>query len=381
MLAAANYRFICEYMKPLYLAYMYKNIGGRALYMEMDNANRHTDKFKMPPKKSTAFKVLIIVFAVLLSVLFGFGIFIWINYQNMTGDLGFDPNDIKEEDSDEGNYPEVTYRGGNVSEISKTQDEIDILLLGVDNRDPSKFTGLSDVIMFMRVDRKNGTLKLASVMRDTLVPIEGHQYNKINAAYNFGGIDLAKKTIKSYLGLVPDYYVVVNFYGMEDLINSLGGVDIELSEQEVIHMNGSIQEINEIDPDNAVSLLKGAGVNHLNGRQAVAYMRLRKVGTDAKRIERQQSVMLKLFVKAKDIGIEKLPAFITSLSGCVRTDIKPAEKMLDIAKVILSLDMNKLRKFRFPDEYEYGSYKKMDIVQPKDYETEMKKLQDFFNEN
>ena len=173
--------------------------------------------------RSKALKTLIIIFCVLLLLLAGFGVYIWINYQKITGDLGFDPDDVEEEESSEetGNYPEVTYSGGDVSEVTKSENVIDILLIGVDNRDPSKFTGLSDVIMFLRIDEKKGSLKLASVMRDTLVPIEGYKYNKINTAFNYGGIDLTKKTLKSSLGISPDYYVVINFYGMEDLIDAL----------------------------------------------------------------------------------------------------------------------------------------------------------------
>ncbi len=331
--------------------------------------------------RNKALKTLLIIFCVLLLLLAGFGVYIWINYQKITGDLGFDPESVTEEEesTETGNYPEVTYSGGDVSEVTKSQDVIDILLIGVDNRDPSKFTGLSDVVMFLRIDEKKGAIKLASIMRDTLVPIEGHKYNKINTAFNYGGIDLTKKTLKSSLGLSPDYYVVINFYGMEDLIDALGGVDIKLSSEEVLHMNGSIKEINDIDPDHSTPLVKGSGVQHLTGRQAVAYMRIRKVGTDTQRIERQQNVISKLFSQAKELGLGQLPGLISALASCVRTDIKPADKMLDIATTIIGLDVKEIKTFRYPDEYESGSYKSMDIVQPKDFNTEINKLHDFLN--
>ena len=334
-----------------------------------------------PRAKNKALRVLVIIFCVLLVVLIGFGIFIWVNYQKITGDLGFDPDNVQEEESEEtGNYPEVTYSGGDVSEMIKSKDVTDILLIGVDNRDPSKFTGLSDVIMYLRIDPKNGAIKLASIMRDTLVPIEGHKYNKINAAFNYGGIELTKKTIKSSFGLSPDYYVVVNFYGMEDLIDALGGVDIDLTEEEVVNMNGSIKEINNIDPAHSTPLVKGPGVQHLTGRQAVGYMRIRKVGTDTQRIKRQQKVISELFSQAKKMGIGQLPGLISALSGCVRSDIKPADKMLDIATTIIAIDTKEIKTYRYPDDYEYGSYKSMDIVQPKDFDTEIKKLQNFLGE-
>ena len=350
----------------------------RVAYQKKDTVQMRNDDNRTRKK---ALKITIIILCVLLLLLAGLGVFIWINYEKITGDLGFDPDHVEEEESigETGNYPEVTYSGDDVSEMTKSENVIDILLIGVDNRDPSKFTGLSDGIMFLRIDQKKGTLKLVSVMRDTLVPIEGHKYNKINAAFNYGGIDLTKKTLKSSLGLSADYFVVINFYGMEDLIDALGGVDIKLSSEEVLHMNGSIKEINDIDPDHTAPFVKGAGVRHLTGRQAVAYMRIRKVGTDTQRIERQQKVISELFSQAKSLGIGQLPGLISAMSRCVRTDIKPADKMLDIATTVIGLDVKEIKTYRYPDEYEFGSYKSMDIVQPKDFETEINKLHDFLN--
>lgn len=331
-----------------------------------------------PKRKRKAFKILLIIFCVLLALLIGCGIYVWVNYEKITGDLGFDPNDIAQEDEEDlGDYPEVTYSGGEVGELIKSEGNIDILLIGVDNRNVSKFTGLSDVLMYLRIDTSTGKLKLASIMRDTLVPIEGHDYNKINTAFNYGNIDLTKKTLRNNLGLIPDYYIVVNFYGMEDIINALDGVDIELSDAEVAHMNGSINEINGHDPDHSVSLVKNSGMQHLNGRQAVAYMRIRKVGTDIARIERQQKVLSELFSKAKDVGIGQLPGLISTASNYVRTDIKPANKMIDIASTIMGLNTSEIEKYRYPEDYKYGTYKSKDIVQPKDFEAEIKKLHSF----
>lgn len=335
-------------------------------------------KTKKSGGRRKAFKTLLIVFCVLLALLIGCGIYVWVNYEKITGDLGFDPDDIVEvDDEDLGDFPEVTYSGGEVSELVKSQGNIDILLIGVDNRNVSKFTGLSDVLMYLRIDTNTGELKLASIMRDTLVPIEGHDYNKINTAFNYGNIDLTKKTLKTNLGLVPDYYIVVNFYGMEDIIDALGGVDVELSDAEVKNMNKSIQEINAHDPDHSVSLIEDSGMQHLNGRQAVAYMRIRKVGSDSARIERQQKVLSKLFSKAKDIGIGQLPGLINTMTNYVRTDITPPTKMIDIATTIMGLNTSEIEKFRYPDNYEYGTYKSKDIVQPKDFETEINKLHEF----
>ena len=218
--------------------------------------------------------------------------------------LGFDENALVmeyETDEDADALPEASFTQGDVTNIAKTDNEIDILLIGVDNRDSDEFTGRSDVLMFMRVNTKDHTIKLVSFMRDTLVEIDGHGRNKINTAYAFGSIDLLYQTLKESYGLVPDKYMVVNFYGMEDIINALGGVDVTLESNELSSLNQSIEELNTIDGQN-VSRVKSSGEQHLNGRQAVAYMRIRKPGGDAGRIARQQNVLKGLFSEAVNIS-------------------------------------------------------------------------------
>ena len=141
----------------------------------------------------------------------------------------------------------MTFQEGEVPDMDKAEGIIDILLIGVDNRDVTKFTGRSDVMMLLRIDTDKKELKLASFMRDTLVTIEGHDKNKLNTAYNFGSIELTYKTYKANFGLLPDHYMVVNFYGMEDIINALDGVDIDIQSKEIDNMNKSIREINALD--------------------------------------------------------------------------------------------------------------------------------------
>jgi LCP family protein required for cell wall assembly len=233
-------------------------------------------------------------------------------------------------------------------------------------------------MIYLRIDTNSNSLKLASFMRDTLVPIEGHSRNKLNTAFSFGGIDLTKKTFKANFGLEPDHYIIVNFYGMEDIINGLGGVDIDIKSNELPSMNSSIKEINGIDKRTNSDTLQSAGRQRLDGRQAVAYMRTRHPGGDAGRIERQQTVLSALFRKAKDIGLGQLPGLAGAMIQYVRTDI-PLDKMIDIAGTIKGMEDGELQKFRYPLEYETGSYKKMSVVQPKVFEDEIKKLHDFLN--
>lgn len=329
------------------------------------------------PKKNKKVRALLITFCILLTAVVGVGIFAYANISKIWGDLGFNKDEVVIEDVDENvdNLPEVTNKGGDVTTIEKPDDSIDIMLIGVDNRKSGKFTGLSDVMIYLRVNTETKSIKMASFMRDTLVEIEGHGNKKLNSAYSYGSIDLMYDTYKNNFGLVPDRYMVVNFYGMEDIINALGGVTVTIeSSEELKYVNTSIKEVNNLDPKNKVSLISKKGTHVLNGRQAVAYMRTRHPGGDAARIRRQQTVLNELFNEAKSIGMGEIPGMVGALAEYVRTDI-PLGEMVDIAKSLQGAD---LQKFRYPEEYENGYAKGAgSIVQPKDFDNEYKKLTDF----
>lgn len=325
------------------------------------------------------FKVLLSIFIVLLVLLIGFGAYLIIDFSQIWGGLGFDKNEDVEEyeiDPDAEGLDEVAFVEGNAETVNKEDGVLDILLIGVDNRSSGKFTGRSDVLMVLRIDTNTKELKLVSFMRDTLVEIEGHDKNRINTAYHFGSIELTYQTMKDSFGISPDYYTVVNFYGMEDIIDALGGVDINIESKEISCLNGSVDEINRIDSAGKVSHISSSGMQNLNGRQAVAYMRIRKVGGDAARVNRQQVVLDALFNKATSIDIGQIPSLISALAQYVRTDI-PINKMLDIGLAVLGMKDSGLQRFSYPDEYDNGGYKGMSIVQPADYDTEMAKLVDF----
>ncbi len=329
-------------------------------------------------KRKKTKKALLIILSVLVLSLIGIGIYVWQNFAQIWGDLGFDETAVLDEyeiDPEAENLPEVTMQEGDVHAVQKNEGVTDILLLGLDTRS-SKFTGRSDVTMVLRIDSNRNTIKLVSFMRDTLVEIDGHDKNKVNTAYHFGSIELAEKTMKESFGITPDYYVVVNFFGMEDIIDALDGVDVDLESSEISHLNDGVKALNSIDKNNQSALIKKSGIQHLNGRQAVAYMRIRKVGGDSTRTQRQQTVLKELFKKAKDIDVGQFPGLIDVMAQYVRTDI-PVGKMLDIAKTIKGMPGSEIDTFRYPDDYVTGRYEGMSVVQPKDFDTQMQKLYDF----
>ncbi len=350
---------------------------GNKMHIDIEDF-RQPQKHRPKPRKNKAVRALVVTLCVLMTALIGCVIVVYANYSKIWGDLGFEESialDDVETDDVEG-LPEVTFDQGNVSEIGKSQKETDILMIGVDNRDSSKFTGRSDVMMYLRVNTEKKTIKLVSFMRDTLVDIDGRGRNKLNTAYGFGSIDLAKKTFYQSFGLKPDYYMVVNFFGMEDILDALGGVNIDVQRNELEWLNICINEANGLSPRGKVSNIRNSGLQHLSGRQAVAYMRVRHPGGDAARIGRQQNVLNELFTEMKNVSVGEIPGLISVMSQYVRTDM-PVGTMLDLAKAVRGMQNSDLQKFRYPQDYKNGNYKGMAIVQPSDFNTEFSKLKAF----
>lgn len=181
-----------------------------------------------------------------------------------------------------------------------------IAIFGVDSRDGNVNKGTNaDVIMICNINRDTGEIRLVSVYRDTYLNVnDGSTYNKINSAYANGGASQALAALNKNLDMDITEYVTFNWKSVADGINMLDGVDIELTKAEFRQINGYITETVEKTGVPSVHL-KSAGLNHLDGVQAVAYARLRKMDTDYARTERQRLVIQKIFEKAKsaDLGL------------------------------------------------------------------------------
>lgn len=227
-----------------------------------------------------------------------------------------------------------------------------IALFGIDTRNEKQFTGNSDSIMILSLNAKEHTVKIISVLRDTLVPIEKDgktTYNKINSAYARGGAELAVKTLNKIFNLDITDYATVNFYGMAKMIDAVGGIDAELTDREVTArgknnhgINDMIGEVCQLMGYNANDYyVKRSGQQHLNGIQAVAYSRIRYVpniwGTnnDYGRTDRQRYVMEQLFTKAITMDKSKYPGLIKTMIPYTVTSLNPDE--------ILSYALNILR--------------------------------------
>lgn len=239
----------------------------------------------------------------------------------------------------------------------KDPDVENILVLGTDSRDVTKERGRSDAIIILSYNKKTGSIKMTSILRDSLVPIENHNWNRINAAYSFDGIGLAVNTVNQIFDLDIQRFVVIDFNGVKNFINKVGGVDIELTQAEVDYFNET----------GVLSMEVKVGMNHLSGAPALTYMRTRKVDNDFGRTARQRKVIESL---ANKIITEKSITEIYELTDyafkLVKTNISITELTGVVASVAANAASNGLdiesQHVPFSDAYTYKYYNGMAIV-------------------
>lgn len=209
-----------------------------------------------------------------------------------------------------------------VSTLEKMKGYWTIAVFGVDARDRAIAKGTNaDVNMICNINLDTGEIKLVSVFRDTYLNIsENGSYNKLNQAYFLGGPEQAVAALNRNLDLNIQSYVTFNWKAVADAINILGGVDIELSKAEFYYINSFITETVKATGVGSTQL-SHAGMNHLDGVQAVAYGRLRLMDTDYARTERQRKVVQQAFEKAKKADLSTLNTLIGAVFPQVATNI------------------------------------------------------------
>ena len=229
---------------------------------------------------------------------------------------------------------------------------VNILLIGIDSREADMKTDSKDqkgdVQIIVSINKEDGTIKLTSVLRDLYVTIPGYKSkNRINVAYSRGGGELAMRTMNRLLELNIEYYVAINFYGLASIIDSLGGVDIELTKQEASAINTYIKKNlkkggydNQDEDYERQDLEKADGVQHLDGIQAVMYARLRSIDNDFARSERQRHLLELLLAKVLDGGMD-LDKLMNLLEVCLpyaKTNITTWE-LATLAMEVLDSDI------------------------------------------
>lgn len=198
-----------------------------------------------------------------------------------------------------------------------------ISVFGVDSRNSSVGKGNnSDVNILCNIDQGTGEIRLVSVYRDSYLNIsDKNTYNKINAAYMQGGPEQVVKALNRNLDIDIDDYATFNWKAVADAINILGGIDVEITKSEFYYINAFISETVKATGV-ASTQLKSAGMNHLDGVQAVAYGRLRLMDTDYARTERQRKVISLAFEKMKKADWATINNIVQTVFPQVATSIE-----------------------------------------------------------
>ncbi|GAA0105715.1 LCP family protein [Paraclostridium sordellii] len=252
----------------------------------------------------------------------------------------------------------------NETNFNKVDGIENILLVGIDARnlnEPSR----SDSMMILTVDGKHKDIKLTSLARDTYVDIPGHGKQKLTHAYAYGGINLLLETIEKNFQLDLNHYAIVNFFGFVDIIDAIGGVQVDIQSSELKELNTYItngQAIDKVAADKKVETISEPGVHNLNGYQALAYARIRHNDSAYGRDNRQRKIIEATLKKMSKASPLKYPSILDSILPSIKTDMKPTN-ILGLATKVLSIgDSNiKTLEFPIPDDNQQG-YSKGGII-------------------
>jgi LCP family protein required for cell wall assembly len=223
-----------------------------------------------------------------------------------------------------------------VNEELENEDFWNIALFGVDSRTGVLGKGtLSDCIIVCSINKNTKEVKLVSVYRDTYLNIGDDTYNKANSAYSSGGPEQAIKMLNTNLDLDITNFATVDFSALVSVVDAIGGVTIDLTEEEITHLNNYQVETSKVT-NGKIENVSGAGEHLLNGIQTVSYCRIRyTAGDDFKRSERQRQVIGLIIEKAKTMSPTALTKIVEEAFPKCATNIELNE-LLSLAKDISS---------------------------------------------
>lgn len=325
----------------------FEGSSSRNIYSHSKRSGKHGVQLGA---KTLRNRKIILSFAIILSVLLGLlgGLFLYaykmldsINYQSFT--------------SDEAEHIEGSAQDPMV---------LNVALFGVDKHDEADSRSRSDSLMILSLDSRRKKIKLTSIMRDLWVKIPGYRDNRINTAIALGGEELAIKTIEQNFGIKIDRFCTVDFEGFKDIIDIIGGIDIELTKQEAHHINQLLIELDEafkrggIEPFNSPLLKEVDGMHHLNGAQALQYARSRKVPTadgdhdDYARTLRQRKVLSLVVDKFKTSSLPQLLSVIEKAGPYIKTNLKKKE-IVTLSKNSPKYLKYEVVEYRLPEDGNY----------------------------
>lgn len=241
---------------------------------------------------------------------------------------------------------------GQVGKVNVSEHVLNILLVGQDRREGEKERTRSDTMILVTINMKDKQVTLTSFMRDLYVKIPGYYNNRLNVAYRLGGAELLFDTLEYNFGIRPDHFVEVDFSGFRKVVDMVGGIDMELTKKEANHLNNN--EFGYDFPEEDWHLKEG--MNHLNGKQALAYARIRKIDAtgDFARTDRQRRVVTSLIEKTKTMNVLEINSLVLTVSDIISTDMTANEIMGYVAELAPLLeDMNEVESIQIPADGKY----------------------------
>lgn len=332
--------------------------------MSTSSNNRNRKRKKMTrrqrrKRKLILFIIEVLVILILLAALF---VIIKLNKLNNTGDLDEDKL--------------------NINIDAKTQELLDgytnIALFGIDNRSTGKYeSGNSDCIMIASINNDTKEVRLISVYRDSFLAVDDDDdLRKLNAAYAKGGPTGAVAALNKNLDLDIKEYVAVDFNAVMEVVDALGGIELDISSKEAETMKIYINEMNEVMGTNGTAV-SGPGLQTVNGIQALAYCRDRySGGDDYGRTERQRTVISKIVEKAKAASLPTLNKVIDKLFSDISTSLSSSE-ILGLAAGIKDYELADTQGWPFQLTTERMGGKLGDVVVPTDLETNVNLLHQY----
>lgn len=277
------------------------------------------------------------------SVIVILGLIVFIVWRSMMNGVNINPEG--ETLSDEYNLPTESL----VNAVPEVKGITNILLLGVDSRDSETANTLSDSMMVLTIDTINNKIKLTSLQRDMLVYLPGKtEPTKINSANSAGGPALSMRVVNDTFRLNIRNYIVVNMRGMEEIINIAGGIMIDVQEDEIKYLNYSVDEENSVFSDTPYSdHVTKAGLQLLDGRQAVSYARIRHLDSDYVRMARQRTVLQALMSTFMDTNIVSKTGMITEGLKWITTNLSET-KLTELGLNILPLMSSEIEQLQIP---------------------------------
>lgn len=288
---------------------------------------------KVYNKKGRARRIVCIVLSVIFllggsGMVYVYSLLNSLNYK----EIKEDPQSTVASSADvSGDISGFTVGGDDLLQDSKV---LNIMLFGEDNHGSDEH-GRSDTMIMLSIDNRHKKLKMTSFQRDTYVYIPGNDYNKINASYTLGGAKLSIQTIEANFGIKVDRYAVVDFDSFIKIIDTLGGIDMEVTQDEIDYINYQMYKNKQTNIPQTIT--DQPGIVHLTGQEALWYARNRGLskgedgneigidGDDWDRTSRQRKLLETVFESMKSADLGKIVSIVSSIGPLVTTNLKKDE--------------------------------------------------------